>query len=101
MLDLMLVIRNIKVAEGAANQAVCRELPLLESADAHAMAGSAGTRVGSEESPMENCAVTLNDEIVQKHLHFGKRGHEFLGGLSDRASAHRRGTAVNRERTFR
>ena len=101
MLDLMLVIRSIKVAEGPPNPAVGCKLPSLKSADAHAMAGSAGTRVGPQERPMENCAIALNNEIVQKHPHVGERGHEFLGSLRDRASSHRRGTVVNRERTFR
>src|SRR5215472_6360117 len=96
MLNLMLVIRSIKVAERVANQAVGGELPLLESADAHAMAGSARTRVAPEERPMENRAITLNDEIVKENLHVGKRGHELLGSLSDPTSAHRRRAAVNR-----
>src|SRR5215472_8851294 len=81
VLELMLVIRSIKIAERPSNQAVCRELPLLESADAHAMTGSAGTGVGSKERPMENCAIALGGEIVQEHLHVGKRGHKFLRGL--------------------
>src|SRR5215472_17587931 len=66
VLNLMLVIRGIKVAEGPSNQAVRRELPPLESTDAHAMAGSSGTRVGPKQRPIKNRAVTLNDELVQK-----------------------------------
>ena len=46
MLNLMLVIRNIKVAERAPNQAVRGKLPSFESANPHTMTGSAGTRVG-------------------------------------------------------
>src|SRR5215470_4899600 len=49
---------------------------------------------------MEEDAVFLNVETTQKHLHVGKRGHEFLCNLSDRASAHGWNAAVNRDRAF-
>ena len=101
MLDLMLVIRGVKVAEGPRDQAIRGKLPSLESADAHAMTGSTGARVRPQKRPMENRTIALNDEMVQEHAHVGECGHEFLGSLGDRASAHRRNSAVNRERTFR
>src|SRR5215467_3653471 len=98
VLELMLVIGSIKVAEGSADQVVLRELPLLESANAHTVARSAGACVGSEERPMEDRAIALNDETVQMHLHVGERGHEFLGSLRDGSTAYRRSSAVDRER---
>src|SRR5215472_11393263 len=71
ILNLMLVIRSIKIAERPSNQAVFRELPLLESADAHAMASSAGACVSSEKRPIEENAIFLNDHIVERTCMWG------------------------------
>lgn len=100
MSNLMLVIRSIKVAERASNQAIGRKLPPLESTDAHAMAGSPGTGVGPKQCPTKNHSITLNDEIVEKHPHVGKGGHEFLCGLRDSVATHGRSAAINGERAF-
>lgn len=100
MLDLMLVISSIKSTERPSDQAVGGKWPSLESA-AHAMASSAGSGVRPQERPMENRTVALNDETVQKPAQVGERGHEFLGCLSDRASAHRRSSPLIAKPTFR
>lgn len=47
MLKLMLIIGVVEIALGPANEAVRRELPLLESANPDAASSSAGTEVGS------------------------------------------------------
>ena len=46
-------------------------------------AGSAGAGVGSDECPMEDGAIAMDDHIVQEHLKIGKRSHELLRSLSD------------------